>query len=100
MSTAEPAIRVAAGNPNGRMPLLLPTLRETEALVDPKETLRALLREASGLTGRRLKNFHASPLRVSNLIDDFSSLRMLPAFQRLEAEVIALASRLSSPNQR
>jgi hypothetical protein len=86
----ERAIRIAAGNPNGRMPLALPMLRETEGLADPKETLRALLREASGLTGRRLKNFQPSPRRIANLIDDFSPLRMLPAFQRLEAEVRVL----------
>jgi hypothetical protein len=79
----EPAIRLAAGNPNGRMPLVLPPRRETEGLVDPKETLRVLLREASGLTGRRLKNFQASPRRVANLIEDFSPLGGPPSVSTL-----------------
>jgi hypothetical protein len=83
------AIRRAAGNPNGDMPLELPALSRVEDLPDPKEVLRSLLREASGLTGRRLKDFHVPVRRVAGLIDDFSPLRQLSAFQRLEEDVHA-----------
>jgi len=83
----EPAIRRAAGNPNGQMPLALPTLQQVEGLPNPKETLRGVLREASGLRGRRLKDFHGSPRRVTALTDDFSPLRALPAFQALERDL-------------
>jgi hypothetical protein len=80
----EPAIRRAAGNPNGRMTIGIPRLRQVEDLPDPKNTLRDLLRTASGLTGRRLQNFKVMPRRVASLIDDFSPLRALSAFQQLE----------------
>lgn len=83
----EPALRRAAGNPNGRMSLQLPPLAAVEALPDPKQILQGVLREASGLGGRRLKNFHVSPRRVVSLIDDFSALRGVPAFNRMEREV-------------
>ena len=45
----EQAIRWAAGNKNGKMPLKLPSLKSIENLPDPKEVLNDLLREASGL---------------------------------------------------
>jgi hypothetical protein len=83
------AIRRAAGNPNGDMPLELPALSRVEDLPDPKEVLRSLLREASGLTGRRLKTLRVQVRRVADLIDDFSPLRHLSAFQRLEKDVHA-----------
>ncbi|MET7424969.1 hypothetical protein [Dactylosporangium sp. NPDC005555] len=53
----ETLIRSAAGNPNGKMPLDIPTWKQAERLADPKTLLRDLLVEASGLTGRRRKNF-------------------------------------------
>lgn len=81
------AIRRAAGNPNGDIPLDLPDARRVEYLPDPKEVLHRLLREASGLTGRRLKNLNVSVRRIAGLIEDFSPLRHLPAFQRLEKDV-------------
>lgn len=83
----EVTLRRAAGNPNGRMPLELPPLRRLEEEPDPKERLRLVLREASGLSGRRLKRFHVMPRRVAALTDDFSPLRSLPAFQRLETDL-------------
>lgn len=89
------AIRRAAGNPNGSIPLDLPPPPGAELLPDPKERLHALLREASGLRGRRLKDFHVPPRRVAALIDDFSPLRRLPAFQHLEEEIEAALVMLS-----
>lgn len=87
----EQAIRNAAENPNGKVELNLPRLSTVEHIPDPKETLDAALESASELTGRRLKKFQtrisASRVHVSELIADFSPLRILPAFQRLEADI-------------
>lgn len=86
----EAAIRHAAGNRSGRQPLELPQLARVEALPDAKQVLHNLLSNACGLTGRRLRQFevrrHAR--RVSEFITDFSPLRKLPAFARLEQDVI------------
>jgi len=81
------AIRRAAGNPNGAMPLELPELSRVEELPDPKAVLHSLLQEASGLKGRRLNNLRVPVRRVAALIDGFAPLRRLSAFQRLEKDV-------------
>jgi hypothetical protein len=85
----ELALRMAAGNPNGQQPLDLPQVKGLEQLPDPKSLLHQLLRQASGLRGRRLKHFavDARVLRIADFIDDFSPLRALPAFNALEQEV-------------
>lgn len=85
----EPAIRRASGNPNGTKPLNLPDLTALEQIQDPKQILFDVLRKASGLRGRRLKTFNMSEcrIRVTELINDFSSLRELTAFQRLEEDI-------------
>lgn len=83
------ALRKAAANPNGKTPLQLPELKKLEDEPDPKKVLYNLLRQASGLSSRRLKKFSASDCthRVAELIDDFSPLRALPAFKVLESEI-------------
>ncbi len=88
----EPSIRRAAGNPNGKEPLNLPDLSKIEQILDPKKHLFKILRLASGLSGRRLKTFnlHGSRIRVSELIEDFSPLRNLTAFQTLEESISSL----------
>ena len=80
----ELAVQRAAGNPNGRALLSIP-VRDPEAIADPKEHLRDALRQASGLSGRRLRNFSTSAAvhRVAEYVDDFTPLESLPAFQRL-----------------
>ena len=85
----EQALREAAGNPNGRQPLQLPRVRDLEGIRDPKQSLDELLREASGLSGRRRKKFQtaAHAHRVAELIADFSPLRGLEAFAALEADI-------------
>lgn len=89
-----PALRRAAGNPQGRHPLDLPDLRRLEDLPNPKETLHDLLGTASGLSGRRLQRFkrhvERHVHRVAEEVDDFGPLRELRAFQRVESDVIAL----------
>lgn len=86
----EQAIREAAGNRAGTMPLKLPPLRTVEQIPDPKQTLYGLLKEASGLSGRKLHNFRpqTGAYRIAEFIDDFSSLRQLSAFQVLEREIV------------
>ena len=92
----EQAIRQAAGNPNGKEKLNLPPLKSLEKLPDPKETLHQTLRDACGLSGRRLKKFstHQAAHHVANYIDDFTPLLQLSAFQQLEQDVVELAKRL------
>jgi len=82
----ENAIRHAAGNPNGRQHLEMPPLAGLEELPDPKEILHSLLRQASGLQGRRLKKFlvHQHARLVAERIRDFCPLRELSAFRALE----------------
>lgn len=87
----EAVIRTAAENPRGRQPIQLPDIAKLEQLPDPKSDLCQILRRASGFTGRRLKKFQARERekiqRVAELIDDFSPLRTLSAFQLLEDEI-------------
>ncbi len=85
----EAAIRRAAGNPNSRHPLSLPPLARLEFLPDPKSDLHDLLRQASGLRGRRLRRFEvrADAPQVSHYINDFSPLSRLLAFSDLEIEL-------------
>ncbi len=87
----EKAIRSAADNPNGQNKLELPPLKQTEFIHNPKAALHERLKLASGLKGRRLEKFrpHHRVHRVAELIDDFSPLRNLRAFQALEYDIRA-----------
>lgn len=88
----EAAIRAASGNPNGRMPLTIPSIDTVESLPDPKSVLFSLLKTASGLKGRRLKRFrpHVNEARITERIKDFGPLRRLNAFKRLEEDIRGL----------
>ncbi len=85
----EAALRRAAGNPNGHQVLALPDVAQLEELPNPKNILHELLRQASGLSSRRVRKFSVNERvhRVAELIDDFTPLRSLPAFMILEAEI-------------
>lgn len=87
----ERAIRKAASNPNGRAALQLPAPGRAESEADPKARLREALLSAAEVTGRRRKrlqrDFGVMRLRVAELIEDFSPLRQLPAFQAFEREL-------------
>ena len=85
----EVAIRCAAGNRHGTMPLALPPLDTLERLHDPKHVLYDLLRVASGRMGRRRKQFQAQKhaRRVAEFVSNFSALRVLRAFSGLEKEI-------------
>lgn len=86
---SEAAIREAASRPHGREDLSIPPWRSWEAIADPKSLLETILKTASGCTGRRLKKFRPRERiqRIAELIEDFSPLRQLEAFQRLEAAI-------------
>jgi hypothetical protein len=96
----ESAIRRAAGNPNGRVKLKLPAVKSLERDPDPKETLEQLLREACELKGRRRTNFNVqrAKYQVAAEIDDFSPLRLLPAFQLLESDIRIFAAEWNENN--
>jgi hypothetical protein len=85
----EVAIRTAAGNPRGTMPLSLPPIERVEALPDPKAVLRDALLDASGLSGRRRDKFRAGQAfqRVAELIESYRALRVLPSFGYLESAI-------------
>ncbi len=84
----EAALRRAAGRPSGTDRIDLPPASKWERLPDPKATLHNALRIASGATGRRAKNFRPERAahRLADLITDWSPIRTLPAFVRLEAD--------------
>ena len=85
----EAAIRHAANNRYSTISLQLPPLSTVESRPDPKQDLYELLRRASGLGSRRLRKFSESRAaqRISELTDDFSPLRLVPAFAALEADI-------------
>lgn len=89
----EMAIRLAAGNPNGRGELNLPSIRNLENLADPKKVLHAALTAASGLNARRRTSFrvHQRVRLIPTYIDDYSPLNVLPAFRQLQQDINAIA---------
>jgi hypothetical protein len=85
----EAALRKAAGNPKGKHSLQIPPIAKLEQLPNPKSDLHELLREASGLRGRRRRQLRVDvgARRVAEFISNFAPLRSLPAFSTLEAEI-------------
>lgn len=93
----EQAIRKAAGNPNSKKRLDMPNADRLEDLPDPKEKLYDLFRLASELHGRRLKKFQIRDRvhRLADLIEDFSPLRQLSAFGKLESKLEEVVQRVA-----
>jgi hypothetical protein len=85
----EHAIRVAAGNPKGRVQLNISRVGTLETLSNPKAILHAALRNASELSARRLHRFNpeARAFQVADSMTDFTSLKQLPSFQRFLVEL-------------
>lgn len=98
--TSETAIRSASGNPNGKIELTLPSPKQIEGLSDPKQRLFDLLKTASKQKGRDLakRNVFQARALVAEHTDDFSALRSLSAFQRLEAALKDALSRIGRSN--
>jgi len=92
----EPAIRRAANNPNGNVPLNLPCMNDIEGIPDPKCILHDALNTASGLNQRRQRKFDVSRAvhHVMDHISDFSPLRGLAAFAQLENNVQSFTNNL------
>jgi len=88
----EPSIRRAAGRPNGKKTLSHTGLSYCESLADPKAVLRQCFITASELKGRHRNRFNtdAAVHRLAELIEDYSPLRALPAFARMEAQFVAV----------
>jgi hypothetical protein len=88
------AIRKAANNPNGTRKLAVPAWSRIEREPNPKRVLSDLLCQASEFGSTRLKKFKCGVPsrvhRVAELIEDFSPLRQLTAFQSLESELLAV----------
>lgn len=86
----EIAIRSAAGNKNGKIPLNLPMRKNWDKLPDPKKILFTALETASEKTGRALRKFYPDRqrARVAEFTQDFSSLRGLPCFDSFETLLI------------
>jgi len=87
---SEDAIRYAAGNLSGRIPLALPAPDTLEQLPDPNVVLHNLIKLASGLGARRKQSFmpYRFQHRVTEYMNDFSQLRTLPSFSALESDLI------------
>jgi hypothetical protein len=90
----ELAIRKAAGKPNGRISLDIPSLDSVERLLNPKQVLFDLIGKSSESTGTRLKKLKTKMHRVAHLvsqkIEDFSPLRNIQAFKNLESELLTV----------
>lgn len=88
---SEPAIRTAAGNPNGGAELSIPRLEDLESIPDPKEVLKSLLLQASEKRGRRKIQFERDLAKrmhqVAEYVVDYSPLRRLTAFRALEEDL-------------
>ncbi|MEN0006678.1 MAG: hypothetical protein AAF798_21165 [Bacteroidota bacterium] len=96
----EQAIKTAAGNPNSRLALNLPTLGTLEQLPDPKESLITILKTASGLNKRRIKSFRPRRAihRLAEIIDNYSKLESLEAFQILAHQIQELKNTFNQPS--
>jgi hypothetical protein len=90
----EQAIRLAAGNCHGTMPLSMPRIEQLETLPDPKAVLYQALRDASGRSGRRRRHFRpeAHAGLVTEYMSDFTCLRQLPAFRAFEDDLAVVVN--------
>jgi hypothetical protein len=83
------AIKKAAGNRNYKGEINVPQIKNLEKEQQPKILLHDLLKEASGLKGRHLRNFNTDKAvhLVAENIEDFSPLKKLTAFNIFEQEL-------------
>jgi hypothetical protein len=93
----EQAIRAVAGNPAGREPLGLPPLGRVEDCADPKGLLREALKVASGLRGRRLRDFGTDfghhRRQLLERLDPGGNVARVPSWQRFVSDVEAAVRR-------
>lgn len=83
----EEAILDIARKAKGRVRLNLPSAKQVEKIANPKERLKEVLAKASGLKGRRLKNFNRKFGKHRRLLleslDCSGPVSEVPAFKRL-----------------
>lgn len=86
----ERLIREVAGNPNGRVRLNMPTIREAERIADPKALLKELIANASETAGRRRKLLQAAfPYNRRRLLEELDPdgpVRQLDSWRRFVDE--------------
>lgn len=96
----EQLIREVAGNPNGRVPLRLPSANEAERIADPKALLKELLVTASELTGRRRRSFQAAfPFNRRRLLEELDPggpVRDAASWQQFREDIAHACTRLHS----
>lgn len=94
----EPELRQAVGRRSSRAPLNLPPPSRIETLSDPKRCLEEALRDAASARVLPSDRDRSRALRrISDLVEDWSPLRQLPAFQRLESDTRAALTQLGLP---
>ena len=96
------ALKRAAGNRNYTENLSIPNVNQLENIKAPKQLLQELLKQASGLKGRRLKKFnvHQSVHLLADNIIDYSPLRKLNSFLFFESELKQVLKKINQyPNK-
>lgn len=92
----EQAIREVSGNPNGRVSLSLPSVRECERRSDPKALLRDALVLASEERGRRLervkRDFGEHRRRLLERLDPDGPVSMTSSWLNLVADIQQVAT--------
>jgi len=88
---SESAIRRAADNPSGDVPLDIPEPSEVEKISEPKKRLNRLLLDASGYSGRHLENFKddlaTRKRRIVEQIEVTGPVSQVPAWQKLSDDI-------------
>lgn len=96
----EAAIRNAAGNPNGRIRLDLPSPVEAERMADPKSALRAAIIAGAEVQGRRRRTLTKRlPGIRDQLLENLpigGPLEQLESWTRFRDDTIAVLNLLSS----
>ena len=98
----EAAIRRAADNPYGRMPLNLPAPGAVERIADPKATLESALLQARGNRGRRRRidrqEFPRQRRRLLRNLPPGGLLEQVPSWTRFRDDTIAAVHLLEMPD--
>ena len=95
----EAAIRIAAGNPNGRVQLNLPSPAEAERIANPKSALRSAIIAAAEVQGRRRR---ALTKRLPSMRDQLletlpvgGPLEQITSWTRLRDDTVAALNQIS-----
>jgi hypothetical protein len=96
----EEAIRRASENPNGSVPLDVPSPNIVESITNPKDRLFDLMIEASEYSGRRLSKFkqriHKKRFFLIEKLDINGPLCRIPAWRNLTNQLSDTLSKIAS----